>query len=235
MFKILAASGTLVIASLFFLGFFSTQNRTQIEELEKSPERGKLVWHSKMAKAKGRHNVLLDSAIVDYAVPRSLDSALANYHLVVAEPISSRSQAATYNIHTWYKFRLIEELSTPDIACLDCFSLVGPPEDLLPLGSNEFLTAQLGGEATIDGISITTSDSSFPSFEIGQRYLLLVAFDSNRIIGRLSSGPWGTFIVNSSEKLEPVDTRLKHPLRDRLSTQFGNSLHSLRAALRTRK
>lgn len=235
MFKILAASGTLVIALLFFLGVFSIQNRSKIEELEKSPERGKLVWHSQMAKAKGRQNVLLDSTIVDYAVPRSLDSALANYHLVVAEPIASRSYASTYNIHTWYKFRLIEELSKPDINCLDCFSLVGPPEDLLPVASNEFLGAQLGGEATVDGVSITTSDSSFPSFEIGQRYLFLVAFDSSRIVGKLTSGPWGTFIVNSSENLEPINNRLKHPFRERLSAQFGNSLHSLRAALRTRK
>lgn len=235
MFKILAASGTLVIATLFFLGFFSVQNRTKIKELEKSPERGKLVWHSQMARAKGKQNVLLDSTIVDYAVPRSLDSALANYHLVVAEPISSRSYATTYNIHTWYKFRLIEELSAPEINCLDCFSLVGPPEDLLPLGASEFLSSRVGGEATVDGVSITTSDPSFPSFEIGQRYLLLVAFDPNRIVGRLSSGPWGTFIVNSSEILEPVNARLKHPLRERISGQFGNSLHSLRAALKTRK
>lgn len=235
MFKILAASGTLVIATLFFLGFFSVQNRSKIEELEKSPERGKLVWHSEMAKAKGRQNVLLDSTIVDYPVPRSLDSALANYHLVVAEPVSSRSYAATYNVHTWYKFRIIEELSTPEVNCVDCFSLVGPPEELLPLESNEFLSAQLGGEATVDGVSIKTSDMSFPSFEIGQRYLLLVAFDENRIVGKLSSGPWGTFVVKSSETLEPVNSRLKHPLRERLSVQFGNSLHSLRAALRTRK
>lgn len=235
MFKILAASGTVVIATLFFFGFFSVQNRTKIEELEKSPERGKLVWHSQMAKAKGKQNVLLDSTIVDYAVPRSLDSALANYHLVIAEPIAGRSYPATYNIHTWYKFRIIEELSTPEINCLDCFSLVGPPEDLLPLAPNEFLSAQLGGEATVDGITITTSDSSFPRFEIGQRYLLLVGFDSNRIVGRLSSGPWGTFIVNSREILEPVNAQLKHPFRERLSMQFGNSLHSLRAALKTRR
>lgn len=235
MFKILAASGTLVIATFFFFGFFSVQNRTKIEELEKSPDRGKLVWHSQMAKAKGKPHVLLDSTIVDYPVPRSLNSALANYHLVVAEPISSRSYAATYNIHTWYKFRLLEELSAPEINCLDCFSLIGPPEDLLPLEPNEFLSAQLGGEAMVDGISITTSDSSFPSFEIGQRYLLLVAFDSNRIVGRLSSGPWGTFIINSKEALEPVNVKLRHPLRERISGQFGNSLHSLRAALKTRK
>ncbi|HXQ74063.1 MAG TPA: hypothetical protein VN844_26405 [Pyrinomonadaceae bacterium] len=235
MFKILAASGTLVIATLFFLGFFSVQNRAKIEELEKSPERGKLVWHSQMAKAKGRQNVLLDSTIVDYAVPRSLETALANYHLVVAEPVSSRSYAATYNVHTWYKFRIVEELSTPNIPCVDCFSLVGPPEDLLPLESNEFLSAQLGGEATVDGISIKSTDASFPNFEIGQRYLLLVAFDENRIIGKLSSGPWGAFVVNSSDSLEPINSRLKHPFRERLSAQFGNSLHSLRAALRTRK
>ena len=235
MFKILAVTGTLVIATLFFFGFFSVQNKARIEELEKSPERGKLVWHSQMARAKGQQTVLLDSTVVDYAVPRSLDSAVTNYHLVVAEPIASRSYATTYNVQTWYKFRLIEELSTPAVHCLDCDSTAGPPEGLLPLAANEFLSPQLGGETTVDGISITTSYPAFPRFEIGQRYLLFVSFDEHRTVAKLNGGPWGTFIVNSNDKLEPVNARLRHPLRDRLTQQFEDSLPNLRVALKTHK
>ena len=86
----------------------------------------------------------------------------------------------------------------------------------------------------MDGISITTSDPSFPRFEIGRRYLLFVSFDEQRMVGKLKGGPWGTFIVNSNDKLEPVNARLRHPLRERLAQQFEDSLPNLRVALKTR-
>lgn len=232
MIKGLATSGTLIIATLVLLGPFSTQNRAEIDELERSPERGTLVWHSQMAKAKGKQSVLLGSTIVDYAVPRSLNDALKNNHLVVAEPIYSRSYATEYNIQSWYKFRLIEELSAPVTNCVDCVSLVGPPADLLPLEPNEFLSAKVGGEATVDGVTITSRDPEFPNFEAGKRYLLLVAFDSEKIVGVLRSGPWGVFALNTEDSFEPVNAKLKHPMREKLSQQFGNSLTRLRLDLK---
>jgi len=231
MIKVLAISGALVIATFVFFGF-STQNRAEVDELERSLERGTLVWHSQMAKAKGKQSVLLGSTIVDYAVPRSMDDALANYHLVVAEPISSRSYPTTYNIQSWYKFRLIEELSAPATNCIDCVSTVGPPEDLLPLEPDEFLSAKVGGEVTVDGVRITSRDPEFPAFETGKRYLLLVAFDSKRIVGVLRSGPWGAFALNAADRLEPVNAKLKHPFSQKLSEQFGNSLATLRLNLK---
>lgn len=234
MIKLLAAGGTLLIAIFFFVGVPSFQNKSKIEELEKSPERGKLSWHSQMAKAKGEQSVLLGASIVDYAVPLSLEDALENYHLVVAEPIYSRSYATTYNIQTWYKFRLVEELSVPR-NCIDCDSSINPPAEMLPLQPNEFLSLKVGGEADVDGIRITSSDPTFPNFETGRRYLLLVAFDSNKVVGALRSGPWGAFALNSDDRLEPVNVKLKHPFRAKLSEQFRNSLSDLRLSLKARK
>lgn len=230
MVKILALS-TVLIGTLLFFGWSTFQDKAKIQDLEKSPDRGKLNWHAQMAKAKGEQNVLLRSSIVNYAVPRSLDDALTNYHLVIAEPIYSRSYATTYDLQTWYKFRLLEELSSPSKSCVDCDS-IDPPVELLPLEPHEFLTAKVGGETNVDGINITSNDPTFPNFEIGRRYLLLVQFDSKKIVGALRSGPWGVFAVNSDDKLEPINGRLKHPFRDKLSDHFGDSVSHLRRSLK---
>jgi hypothetical protein len=233
--KLLAAISTLLVGAFFIVGLSIVQDKSKIQELERSPHRGKLSWHSQMAKAKGEESVLLRSDIVNYAIPRNLEDALANYHLVLAEPVFSRSYATTYDIQTWYKFRLIEELSAPSTNCTDCAISSDVPADLLPVQPDEFLSVKVGGEALVDGIKITSSDPTFPNFEAGRRYLLLVAFDSNKILGALRSGPWGAFAVKSDESFEPVNANLKHPFREKLSKDLRGSLRNLRNSLRTKK
>jgi hypothetical protein len=235
MTKLLALIATLGIGALVFFGVLSFQDKSRIEELERSPDRGKVHWHAELAKAKGKQNVHLPPSKVYYVVPRNWDDALANFHLIIAEPIDSQSYATTYDIQTWYKFRLIEELSVPTVDCTGCATAIDPPVDLLPLQANEFLTAKIGGETSVDGITISSSDPTFPNFETGKRYMLLVVFDSNKTVGLLRSGPWGTFALESDEKLKPVNAELKHPFREKLSEQFGNSLAGLRRSLKTRK
>ena len=234
MLKILAAVAALLVATFFFVGMSTLQDKSKIQELEKSPDRGKLNWHAQMARAKGEQQVILRSSISNYAVPRNLDDALANFHLVIAEAVDSRSYATTYDIQTWYKFRLLEELSAPGKSCVDCDS-ISPPVEMLPLESNEFLTAKVGGETNVDGINITSRDPTFPNFEIGRRYLLLAEFDSKRLVAAIRSGPWGVFAVESDDKLKPVNERLKHPFQEKLSDQFGNSVSNLRRSLKAKQ
>ena len=235
MTKLLALIATLAVATLVFFGALSLQDKSRIEELERSSDRGKIRWHAELAKAKGQQTVRLPLTEVYYVVPRNWDDALANFHLVIAEPVDSRSHVTTYEIQTWYKFRLIEELSVPTTDCTGCAAAIEPPVDLLPLQANEFLTAKSGGETSVDGITITSSDPRFPNFETGKRYLLLVVFDANKTVGLLRSGPWGTFALEADEKLKPVNAELKHPFREKLSEQFGNSLPNLRRFLKTKK
>lgn len=56
MTKLLALIGTLGIATLVFFGVLSFQDKSKIEELEKSSDRGKLRWHAEVAKAKGKQS-----------------------------------------------------------------------------------------------------------------------------------------------------------------------------------
>jgi hypothetical protein len=232
MSKFLAIAGTFLVATLFWFGSSFVQDTSKIHELERSPDRGKLTWHAQLAKAKGLDKVLLRSSIVDYAVSGSFDDAVANCSLVIAEPFDSRSYATTYDIETWYKFRIVEELSAPASDCTGCSPAVEPPMDLLPLGTNEFLSSKIGGEVTVDGVPIISSDPSFPDFQMGKRYLLLVVFDSKKVVGTLRSGPWGVFALDSDEKLRSVNAELKDPFREKLLHQFGNSLPNLKRSLK---
>jgi hypothetical protein len=232
MSKILATAGTFIVAALFWFGWSFVQDTSKIHELERSTDRGKLTWHAQLAKAKGMDKVLLRSTIVDYPVPGSFDDAVANSSLVIAEPFDSRSYASTYEIETWYKFRIVEELSAPASDCTGCGSAVEPPMDLLPLGTNEFLSSKLGGEVAVDGVPIISTDPAFPNFQMGKRYLLLVVFDSRKVVGTLRNGPWGVFALDSDEKLRSVNAELKDPFREKLLHQFGNSLSNLRYSLK---
>jgi hypothetical protein len=231
MTKLLALSMTLIIAALVFLGILSFQDKSKINQLERSPDRGKLSWRVQMAKAKGERAVNLGANIVEYAATPSFDDALANYSLVVAQPIYKRSYASTYNVETWYRFRLLEELSSPTTTCESCPKPSNPPQELLPLKPGEFLSPKFGGEAIVDGITITSSDQAFPDFQLGMRYLLFVQFDSQKIVGILRLGPRGTFTLDSNEKIRPMNVEL-NPFRESLSQRFGNSLSTLRRSLK---
>jgi hypothetical protein len=99
------------------------------------------------------------------------------------------------------------------------------------LEANEFLGAKVGGEADVDGVRIISQDPEFPNFEIGRRYLLLVALNSKTMVGALRTGPGGAFALNSDERLEPLQPGLRHAFGEELSGRFGNSLARLRWAL----
>ena len=228
----LLITGAVLMATLFVVGTYSFQSKSKIEALEKSQDRGKLNWYVEMAKAKGESEVLKRASIVDYPVAKSLDEALDYFSVVIAEPLESKSYADTYDILTWQKFRIVEELSTPTKQCTTCPSVGTPPAELLPLQPNEFLASKIGGQVMVDDIKVVSKDPEFPNFVEGKRYLLFVSFDSQKLVGALRMGPWGTFSLTSNETLQSVDDRLKHPLREEITQHFGDSVVRLRMHLK---
>lgn len=219
-----------IITSSFLIGAF--QDKAKIEALEKSKDRGKLTWYAEMAKAKGDLETVFRSGLVRYAVPRSLYEATENYNVVIAEPVDSKSYPGDRDIRTWYKFRIIEELSTPTVTCGNCPLSGDAPDEMLPLKEGEFLASQFGGEVMVDGIRVIAKDPEFPRFENGRRYLLFLNLDSHKTVATLRMGPWGTFTLDSREKLEPIDKKLSHPVKDEITNQFGDSLIRLRMRLK---
>jgi hypothetical protein len=219
---------------LFVVGTFSFQNQSKIEALEKSRDRGQLKWYAEMAKAKGQHEVAFPAPIALYGVARNLDEAAAHFNVVLAEPVQHKFYAVSDDgILTWYKMRLIEELSTPIVSCTNCDKIADVPSDMLPLADDEFLVAQSGGEVEIDGIRIISRNIQFPAFEHRKRYLLFLSLDSERKIGSLQMGPWGAFALDATQNFKPVNEKLTHPLSEELKTKF-DSVSKLRIRIKAR-
>lgn len=233
MIKVLAATVLAAVTISLILSIPSFQNSSRIAELESSSEKGKITWYAELAKAKGQKEIGIGATLVRYAVPRSFDDALANYSVVVVEPLSSKTQVTTYDIQTWYKFRIIEELSTASKICAGCSTGPEPPPDLLPLNDREFLASKPGGEAVVDEIKIVSKDIKFPDFQPNKRYLLFVAFDSTQTLGILRMGPWGSFRITPDAKLKAFDEKLKHHVIDEITNRFGNSLDQLSKHLKS--
>jgi hypothetical protein len=230
----LLISGLGLMTVLLVVGMFAFQNQSKIDALEKSRDRGKLSWYVEMAKAKGRQEIAVAPMVVEYSVPRTFDDAVANYNVIIAEPIDHKSYAGSRNILTWYKFKIIEELSKPTAVCTKCPSVGEVPTDMLPLQQGEFLTPQLGGEVVVDGVRVVNNNSQFPPFEIGKRYLLFLSLDEAKTVASLHMGPWGTFRSDSNGNLEAIDKTLPNPVKDQITNSFGDSLSSLRIHLKKR-
>jgi len=233
--KLLIVCVVFFVSGAFMIGTYSSRNQSKIDALEKSPDRGKLKWYAEMAKAKGEKQILFRSAFVEYGVARSLDEALANYNVVVAQPIQSLSFATgPLDIQTWYRFRIIDELSTSGVQCATCSFSQSPPPEMLPLHANEFLASKEGGEITVDGIKLISVDPDFPPFAKGKRYLLFLSFNNDETIAALQMGPWAAYEIQPSGNLEPVNKKFNHKLKHEIENDFGNSLDQLAAKLRGR-
>ena len=162
----------------------------------------------------------------------SLDQAINDYTIVVAQPVLQKGYADSNseNVETWYKFAVSEYLVTrplPD--CPSCSPLDNPPPDLLPLNANEILVPRSGGDLLVNGVTIISSDPQFSSFMPSQSYLLFLELNSNSGVGSIKVGPIGAFSIQGDRLVSLfVDP---HPIKDDITNRFGNSLNALRSAL----
>lgn len=225
--------GFLLVAATAVVGTLSFQDKAKIKELEKSNDRGKLEWYAAMAKAKGEEQITFRSEIRLYTVPRSLDEALRKYNVVIVEPVETKSFSKVQEIQTWYKFKILEELSSPiDAYCDSCPPIPNAPEEMLPLKPGEFVAAKSGGELLVDGIKVISYDPDFPAFHKNRRYLLFLSLDAEKMVGALRMGPWGTYHLTDDRKLEAVDKRLKHQIKEEITNHLNDSLDGLKVHIR---
>jgi len=235
MLKLLISAVLVIAVSSILITLTSNNANSKIQELEKSKDRGKLSWYAARAKAKGQTEARVAAPILEYAVPKDLDDALAYYSLVVVEPVEKKSYPAEDIIVSWYKFRLIEVLSSATTICTTCPDITPGPADMLPLDSDEFLASTAEGEIELDGVKLISVNRDQPGFEKGKRYVIFLAFDATRTAASLRMGPSGTFEFDDSDQLTAVNKKYKHPVIDELTGGADHSLNKLRKRLKTGK
>lgn len=221
----------ILAAGIVGVGLIRTVSKSRNQK--KVPNNNQIQWHIQEAKNQGLKKVSIPAPTADYQGSGDSDiaKALSQYTVVVAEPTEFRTYDYTPNdLITWQKFRTLETLT--DIRppqCFECNSL-SPPPDLLPLLAGEFLVPRQGGTIQRDGVELTQSEPSFPPFERGQKYLMLISLYPSGL-ALTAGGPVGVFRISENGKLAPL-TDEPHQLRDGIKNKYKDSLDEVRIRIK---
>ena len=235
-------SSIIVLLALISLTAFKVRSRSQkeqIEELQNAPDKYTIAWHVRLAKAKGERKVVLASPIICGFTVANLDEALSILGAVVAQPISQKTYIASTNelykydeIRTWYKFRILENLTGKPIpVCQDCDDPDSDeekliPQEMLPVNKDEFTIWTDGGTVEIDGVKVT-QNSGFMKFSESERYLLFMSTNASGKIAGIGMGAVGIYTISPENRLIPASNRNERIIQD-ITGLYGSSLDSLK-------
>ena len=225
------ASTAMALAASFYARVPAIQTEPEVD--------GSLFTLSGRAAAASAQGEMFVNATLsgDFDSVDTLDDAFARYTVSVGEPVLSRSYVIDdIGICTWYKVRISETLSQkPLFQCSTCgpLSLPDPPSDLLPLNSDEILIYRAGGTAQVGTVTFNEAVEQFPVFNVAQKYLLFLNYDSSKRVATAAIGPTGVFVVTSSDVLTSLLTDadglvISNAITDGMSARFGNSVTQLR-------
>ena len=228
---------------LVSIGTKTISSRSQKEELaalelERADNRTHR-WYVQAAKVSRQSRINLPVLICgDHAVPGTLDEAITQNGVVLAQAIDRKSVVLGNNgIETWYRFRIIENLSNKKLPeCRDCGGRdYLNPKEMLPLDSDEILVPAGGGILNVDGVELVASYGNRGpyQFELSRRYVLFLKADASGQIGLVTMGPTGVFMVGDSDELEP-NPEVQHPLQSEIVRRFGSSTELLRTHIRNK-
>jgi hypothetical protein len=188
------------------------------------PAYGSLRWQAAQAKAKGQTSVNVFTFADGVGGAGGVEDAFDYFTVVEATPLSSVVETRTYDINTWYKFRIISLLSRATKCAAPCVAPPDAPPGLLPVARNEIAVPVAGGTATVDGIVITNG-SYWPTFEMGCKYLLFISTGpKGGTVAFLSAGPSAAYKVDargsiirlSDQRTRLMDEITAHQYVDRL-------------------
>ncbi|HEX3145178.1 MAG TPA: hypothetical protein VHQ64_14495 [Pyrinomonadaceae bacterium] len=219
--KLLIVLGVLGAVALSILA-----TRKGARSQEDPPAPYSLRWRAQQALANGETEIRQVIA-PEYQRVSDLNDGLANYSLILAQPIDQIVGENDGSVGTWYKFRVLEQLTLRPL-CAECQPL--PDHPFGSLASNELAIPRASGTLNVDGVSISTEENGFPGFILTQKYLLFVSLDPNKQVAIVTVGPVGAFMIDVNGTIVPVLPETSQVSSDLAST-YGNSLAQLRAGL----
>ncbi|HEX7723943.1 MAG TPA: hypothetical protein VF397_17400 [Pyrinomonadaceae bacterium] len=216
----------IVLGVLGAVGFSIVASRKTVHSQQDPPAPYSLRWRAQQALANGTTEI--DQHIAPhYQGVNDLNEALANYSLILAQPVDQLAGENDGTVGTWYKFRVLEQLTQRPL-CADCGPL--PDHPFGGLASNELAIPRAAGIMNVDGVTISTQEDGFPGFILTQQYLLFVSLDPNKQVATVAIGPVGSFMIDINGTIVPVGMEPTQVSSD-LTTIYGNSLAQLRAGL----
>jgi hypothetical protein len=195
-------------------------------------KKGTLQWRADKAIKEGKGAVILPAPLVEYiGGADDPEFVLSNYSVVIAHPIQSMAVVVDddESIVTWYKFKKQESIQERPALPNIPQPTINPPQALLPVKEDEFLTVTYGGAVNVKGVNITMANSQMPSFANGKSYLLFISYTPSGV-AHLRGGPLGIFDVSADGSIEPT-AEVNNQDKDFLKSSFGNTVASLKERL----
>jgi hypothetical protein len=164
----------LILVGVSLKNVSSVSKQEQLKELDNAGDQGSVAWFIRKAKITGDTQVILPLYIGSPAEVSGLDDALSKFKVISGKPIEKYTAAGTWALVTWYKFKIIDDLSYDRvIPCSNCDDpsqeAAHLPAPLLPLESDEILVPQPGGELVVDGIKLIQPSEIRVDFSDGSR------------------------------------------------------------------
>jgi hypothetical protein len=179
-------------------------------------------------KAKGIQKVTFPAPHLEYAEEINLKDALAQTKVLVADVIDKNSRLLdSHTIGTFYRLRIVEEVSQPASAgCCDPKDAEFP-SDLPPLNDNEIYFVGMGGTLVLEGIEVTVAEDFGELLPFG-RYLFFLSPSPSGKFSLGKVGPAGVFRVKSSGHLESIASK-SHKLGREIEQTYSNSFVRLKS------
>jgi hypothetical protein len=224
------------VATLGVWKVTSATRQQQLAELDAAKDKGSLNWRLRKAKIEGTREIFLSPLRVDYSCGGcDTEQLLSNSAVVVMQPVAKKSVVVDSGlVRTWYKFRILENLSGRAIPTCDGCSgadVSSIPEKLLPTKTDEILLSKQGGTVIIDNVRVTTKDPDYPEFEFSQKYLCPVVLANG--VAFSNGGPSTVFHLSEGGTLESFNNK-GHAFKLDMEGRFRNSLELFRQGLKNR-
>lgn len=182
------------------------------------------------AKANGENKVELGVIACGSSIGR-LRQALSEDTVVLAELVGKKTYEDTYDLRTWYRFKIKETLveHSPPRQIYPLFA--SAPSDMLPIAEDEFLVQEANGRLEIDGVTVI-QHSNGAWYSEDQTYLLFLWIDPSKRTAILTgSDALGVFLVDNDGNLSSYADG-PNPLKTDLAKRFKNSVNNMREALK---
>ena len=214
-------------------GSFETQQPVAAQK--NTEKRGTIAWLVKRAKEQNKTKVFVSPPEESYAEVNGLEDASSLYTTLVVQPVQQKTVVLNdSSLITWHKFKVIEFISYPSRNCSNCVSSLIAPQEMLPLQADELLVPTYGGTLEVDGVQLESRAADFGEHPSRfNKYLVFLSLDPGKGIGRLSLGPQGVFLVNSSDQTQPISESMSPLVRD-VKLKVDNSLSKFKDYLRSR-
>jgi hypothetical protein len=218
-----------VLRSAVAIGFILAAAPTAFRAQEHSAQedQGTLQWRVREAKKLGKTSLELGLGEIEYGAAQSLDVALEDTSLVLAKVLTSEADRDDHDVFTWRKYRVLEKLSFQR----GVYERPLPedlPADMLPIGPDEFVMAEMGGTIVIDGVTVTMHAGGSHPRPDNLPHLMFVLLVTPGPLALPNYGPIGAFWVDDSDKIHAeVDSDL-NKLGAELLERTGGDLSGVR-------